>query len=270
MNAPTTPDLLKSASLIASGPIASPALSGGKRARKVPVIGAGITGVTVAYALARRGLDVTVFDRHRYPAMETSFANGGQLSASNAEVWNHPGNLVKCIKWMFKADAPLLFNLKPSWHKYSWIAQFLADMRHHEANTVRSAELAIMARANLDEWAREENIDFNHERRGILHIYRSDKSVKHARKVGGMLARAVLDRREVARDEVRQIEPTLTGSYAGAFFTPSDTTGDIHQYTVGLAQACQRRGVTFLQGVDVKQVSARSGIAVRFVQNVQG
>ena len=59
------------------------------------VIGAGITGITTAYKLAKKGCRVTVFDRHRYPAMETSFANGGQLSASNAEVWNSWSTLLK-------------------------------------------------------------------------------------------------------------------------------------------------------------------------------
>src|SRR5215469_9086303 len=91
---------------------------------KIAIIGAGITGVTTAYALARRGLSVTVFERHRYAAMETSFANGGQLSASNAEVWNQLSTVAKGIKWLFKSDAPLLLNLKPSWHKYSWLAEF--------------------------------------------------------------------------------------------------------------------------------------------------
>ena len=56
--------------------------------KSVAIIGAGVTGVTTAYALLARGYGVTVIDRQRYPAMETSFANGGQLSASNAEVWN--------------------------------------------------------------------------------------------------------------------------------------------------------------------------------------
>src|SRR6476469_1091582 len=74
----------------------------------IAIIGAGITGVTSAYALLERGYKVTVFDRHRYAAMETSFANGGQLSASNAEVWNHPSTLIKGIKWMFDSSAPLL------------------------------------------------------------------------------------------------------------------------------------------------------------------
>ena len=79
----------------------------------VAVIGAGVTGLTTAYELLDRGFEVTVFDRHRYAAMETSFANGGQLSASNAETWTQWGTVLKGLKWMLQADAPLLVNPAP-------------------------------------------------------------------------------------------------------------------------------------------------------------
>ena len=81
--------------------------------KKIAVIGGGITGITSAYALAKKGYSVTLFERHRYAAMETSFANGGQLSASNAEVWTHYSTILKGLKWMLKSDAPLLLNPKP-------------------------------------------------------------------------------------------------------------------------------------------------------------
>ena len=87
------------------------------------VIGGGITGVTSAYALIQQGFEVTLIEKNRYPGMETSYANGGQLSASNAEVWTHPSTLIKGLKWMLKSDAPLLVNPKPSWHKLSWFLQ---------------------------------------------------------------------------------------------------------------------------------------------------
>ena len=74
-----------------------------KEPSHVVVIGAGITGVTTVYSLIRQGHRVTVIDRHAYPAMETSYANGAQLSASNAEVWNSWSTLWKGIRWMDRA-----------------------------------------------------------------------------------------------------------------------------------------------------------------------
>ena len=89
-----------------------------QKMQNIAVIGAGITGITTAYSLLNRGFNVTVFDKNRYAAMETSFANGGQLSASNAEVWTKWSTILKGIKWIFEPGAPLLVNPKPSFHKY--------------------------------------------------------------------------------------------------------------------------------------------------------
>lgn len=124
--------------------------------KSVAVIGGGITGVTTAYALAKRGFAVTLFEKHRYAAMETSFANGGQLSASNAEVWNHWSTIFKGLKWMLKSDAPLLVNPKPSWHKLSWFAEFIGNMPHYRRNTIETTRLAVAAREHLFAWARAE------------------------------------------------------------------------------------------------------------------
>ncbi|WP_270936452.1 FAD-dependent oxidoreductase [Falsiroseomonas oryzae] len=121
----------------------------------VAVIGAGITGITTAYNLARRGHEVTVFDRHPDAAMETSFANSGQLSASNAEVWNSWATVLKGLKWMVSPGAPLLVNPKPSRHKLSWMAEFVAAIPRYEENTVTTARLAIEARHHLRRMAEE-------------------------------------------------------------------------------------------------------------------
>lgn len=220
----------------------------------IAIIGAGITGVTTAYALSERGYQVTVIDRHRYAAMETSYANGGQLSASNAEVWNSWTTVLKGIKWMMRNDAPLLMNPAPGWHKYSWIAEFVANIRNYRANTVATTRLAIEARRHLFAMAEREGIDFDLQKRGILHIYRDRAGFDAAARVNGLLVEGGLDRHAVTPEEIRGIEPTVHGSYYGGFFTPSDSTGDIHKFTRGLAKACAKYGVRFVHDAEVDHI----------------
>ncbi len=219
--------------------------------KSIAIIGGGITGVTTAYALAQRGFAVTLFEKHRYAAMETSFANGGQLSASNAEVWTHWSTIIKGLKWMLKGDAPLLVNPKPSWHKLSWFAEFIGNIAHYRQNTIETARLAVAAREHLFAWADAESVDFDLKKQGILHIYRDKKGFDHAGEVSKLLAAGGLPRRPVTPAEMRAIEPTLAGSYYGGYFTESDATGDIHKFTVGLAAAIERLGVRCLYGQNV-------------------
>lgn len=223
--------------------------------KSIAIIGAGITGITTAYCLLKQGYQVTIFNKNRYPAMETSYANGGQLSASNAEVWNQASTILKGIRWLFNSQAPLLFNMKPSWHKLSWITEFISHIPHYEENTIQTVQLAIRARQSLIDWARIEQIDFDYRNQGILHIYRNATDFAHASRVTRLLARGGLIRQPVTAQDIRRIEPTLSGNFYGGFFTDSDSTGDIHKYTSGLAAACERLGATLIFNQQVQQLT---------------
>ncbi len=221
----------------------------------VIVIGAGITGITAAYALLEDGHSLTLIERHPYPAMETSYANGGQLSASNAEVWNNWSTIIKGARWMLRPDAPLLVNPMPTLHKYAWFAEFCSNIRHHRSNTVATTRLAIAAREHLFEIARVENIEFDLQRRGILHIYHDQQSFERAARGNKLLQEGGLDRQPVTPEEMRAIEPTVHGDFYGGFFTPSDSSGDIHKFTRGLADACVRRGARLQVNCVVTRIS---------------
>ncbi|WP_295527007.1 D-amino acid dehydrogenase [Novosphingobium sp. Chol11] len=222
----------------------------------IAVIGAGITGITTAHALLERGHTVTVIDRQPMPAMETSFANGGQLSASNAEVWNSAATVFKGLRWMARRDAPLLLNPRPGWHKYSWLAEFLGAIPRHDINTVETVRLAIAARQHLFDIAAREGIDFDCETLGILHIYRNEASFTGAARGNALVRQGGLDRYQVTPEEMRAIDPTLSGPLYGGYFTPSDSTGDICKFTRGLAAACVRRGAVLHLDRTVQAITA--------------
>ncbi len=223
----------------------------------IAVLGAGITGVTTAYSLHTRGFDVTVYDRQRYAGMETSFANGGQLSASNAEVWNQWSTVIKGIKWLLQGDAPLFVNPRPGWHKISWMTEFLANIPRYKTNTIKTAGMAVAARAGLAEMAEKSGVDFDFSPAGILHFYKTQKDLNHARMVNGLLEQGGLERCELSVDEVMAREPNLRGDIIGGFWTESDSTGDIHKFTMGLADWLKKQGVQFKLGAPVTDLHVR-------------
>lgn len=234
----------------------------------IAILGAGITGITTAYSLHKRGFDVTVYDRQRYAAMETSFANGGQLSASNAEVWNQWSTVIKGIRWMLQSDAPLSVNPRPAWHKISWMAEFLANIPRYKANTIATTKLAVTARAGLAEMAEQAGVDFDFTPAGILHFYKTQGDFDHARKVTGLLAQGGLHRAELTADEVMAKEPTLRGDILGGFWTESDSTGDIHKFTTGIAAWLARQGVAFRLGHEVTDVCSDADAVTVTAQDV--
>ena len=146
---------------------------------KTIVLGAGVIGVSAAYYLSRAGHEVVVVDRQAEPAMETSFANGGQVSASHAWPWSNPKTLWDLLSWVGRKDAPLAFtpNLDPAF--WSFLIQFLANCRSKRsaANAAAALSLALYNRQLLADLREETNISFDAEDKGVLHLYRNAKDL---------------------------------------------------------------------------------------------
>ena len=207
--------------------------------KKVAVIGAGIAGTTTAYALLKRGHEVTIIDSRRYPAMATSYANGGQLSASNAETWNTAKNVANGIKWMFTPDAPLLFNPSPEIQKYKWMLGFLmATIKgEHKKNTLETIDLAKKAREIYFKIADDEGIEFELLKKGILRFYDSEKEFKLDRNKVSWLDQEGMEWDILTTEEVIKLEPAFennknTDKILGGVYTKSDASGDIHKLSL--------------------------------------
>jgi D-amino-acid dehydrogenase len=236
--------------------------------KNVAIIGAGITGITTAYQLKERGYDVCVFDKNRYAAMETSFANGGQLSACNAEVWTSWSTISKGLLWMLKKDAPLLFNPKLNFHKISWLLSFIGNIPNHKKHTILTARMAIESRNEFKRILNQENIKLDLEEKGILHLCNNQKSLEHGRIINDWLKEAGLNREEVNLDQMLRIEPTLNlKNFVGGFYTQSDMSGDIHKFTKLLAEASEKKGVKFYYETEVFNIKHNKKHPIVFYKN---
>jgi D-amino-acid dehydrogenase len=202
--------------------------------RNVAVIGAGISGLSAAYALVKAGFYVEVFDSEKYPAMKTSYANGGQVSVSNSEVWNSWSNIARAIKWIGKKDAPLLIRPSLDYDKILWILKFLSTTATKEPikNTLKTIELGIRSRKLYDQIVREEQLNFDQSKCGILHFYKDEKYFNSARNMQGVYEAGKCEWTILSKKDVIGIEPTLANNddIIGGIWTGADWTGDIHKY----------------------------------------
>lgn len=235
--------------------------------RKVAVIGAGIAGTTTAYALLKKGYKVTIIDSRRYPAMATSYANGGQLSASNAETWNTPKNVMSGIKWMFKPDAPLLFNPSPEIQKYKWMMGFLwATLKgEHKKNTLETIDMAKKARETYFKIAEDEGIEFELLKKGILRFYDSDKEFKLDQAKKSWLDQEGMEWDILTTEEVKELEPAFKNNanyekIVGGIYTKSDASGDIHKFCTNLEKVLVEKYSANLQlNTTVEYISKQKG-----------
>jgi D-amino-acid dehydrogenase len=219
--------------------------------KNVAVIGAGITGILAAYYLARSGHKVTVLEQERHPAMRTSYANGGQVSVSNSEVWTTWGNVKKGIKWMFSKDAPLLIRPTPSISKIKWMSKFLwhTVKGEHARNTATTIRLGMESRKLYKQIIEEEGLAFDQSYCGILHFYKDDKYFQNAVDVKELYNAGGCEWDLLSPMKTLSIDPALGDleDIVGGAWTPSDWTGDIHKFCIELANVLEKKyGVEFV------------------------
>jgi D-amino-acid dehydrogenase len=240
----------------------------------VIVLGAGVVGINTAYFNLKNGKSVCVIDRQPEAGLETSFANGGQVSVSHAEPWANPSAPLKVLKWLMKSDAPLLFRPRMDIHQWLWIARFLVDCLPHRANrhTTEIVKLAVQSRSLIQQIRREENFHYDERTKGILHFYRSASEFEAAIPVAELMCQYGCHRTVIDADRVVEIEPAFADKrheIAGATYTAEDESGDALKFTQNLAQVCEKMGGEFLYNTQVTALGTdRASGEVRNVEVV--
>ena len=244
---------------------------------KIIVLGAGVVGTTSAWYLSQAGHEVTVLDRQPGAGLETSFANGGQISASHAVPWANPGAPLKILRWLGKEDAPLLFRLHADWQQIRWGLQFLRECTPGRTRqNIRSlVTLGIYSRDQLRALRAETNIQYDHLERGILHFFTNHEEFEAGVKASQVMNQFGLKIDALSVKQCIELEPALAPvepKLAGGTYSASDESGDAQLFTERLAALAQLRGVAFrykTNVVDLARTNNRvTGVMVRDAQSV--
>jgi D-amino-acid dehydrogenase len=226
---------------------------------RVLVLGAGVIGTTSAWFLRERGHEVTVIERQSAAALETSYANGGQISVSHVEPWAGPRAPLQILRWLSRPDAPLLFRPTLDPRQWRWGIEFLIEcLPAHTGSNMRQI-LAISKYSGeiLRELRATTGIRYDDLQRGILQVYTDDAGFASAAKAAALVRRYGIAREVKSADECVAIEPALSRRrewIAGGTFTATDETGDAHKFTQSLAALAVARGVSFRYGVAVERL----------------
>jgi len=234
---------------------------------KVLVLGAGVIGTSTAWYLVGAGHEVTVVDRREAAGMETSFANGGQISVSHAEPWANPEAPLKILQWLWRDDSPLLFRLRMDPAQWSWGARFLYEcMPGRTRENIRQiVKLSIYSRDALRELRDETGIRYDQLERGILHYFTDRSAFESAVRSVDVVRSYGLDRDIKTVEEAIAIEPALAPArdrILGATYTATDESGDAHKFTQSLARMAEAKGARFLYGRNIARlVMGNDGLA---------
>jgi D-amino-acid dehydrogenase len=228
---------------------------------KVIVLGSGVIGVTSAYYLARAGHEVTVIDRQPKPALETSFANAGEVSPGYSSPWAGPGVPVKAVKWLLMKHGPLVIRPKLDPEMWIWVLKMLRNCTsaRYAVNKSRMIPIAEYSRDCLRALRSETGIRYDERERGTLQLFRYSAQLDHTADDIAVLKQNGVPFEVLDRDGCVAAEPALAAvkdKIAGGLRLPQDETGDCHMFTQALAFEAEKLGVRFMFNVGIEGLNA--------------
>ena len=237
---------------------------------RVVILGSGVIGVTSAYYLAQAGHDVTVIDRQPGPALETSYANAGQISPGYASPWAAPGIPLKAVKWMMQRHAPLSITPDGTLFQLQWMWQMLQNCtpERYAVNKERMVRLAEYSRDCFKTLRAATGIAYEGRQQGTTQLFRTQKQLDDAAKDIDVLRDTGVPFELLGRDELVRAEPGLAAAkdkLVGGLRLPNDETGDCQLFTTRLTEMAVELGVKFRYNVDISGLAVEGG-AIKGVQ----
>jgi len=231
---------------------------------KIAILGSGVIGVTSAWYLAEAGHEVTVLDRQPGPALETSFANAGEISPGYASPWAAPGIPQKAIRWLMMRHAPLILRPQVDAEMLGWLFAMLRNCTsaRYAINKTRMVRLAEYSRDRLIALRADTGISYDERTQGTLQLFRTQKQLDGMAKDIAVLRAGGVPFELLDRDGCVAAEPGLAAArekIVGGLRLPGDETGDCFKFTGALAAMAAARGVSFRYGETIRSLIVEGG-----------
>jgi D-amino-acid dehydrogenase len=231
---------------------------------RIVVLGSGIVGTSTAYYLAEAGHEVVVVDRQEGPALETSFANAGEVSPGYSSPWAAPGIPMKALKWLFMRHRPLFIWPTPQPDKVRWGLMMLRNCTsaRYELNKSRMVPIAEYSRDLLRELRVKADIAYDERSKGLLQLFRTQKMLDGTAKDIAVLERFGVPYELLDAEGCIRAEPALAQvreKIAGGLQLVGDETGDCFKFTNALAALCRQLGVEFRYRTRVDAILTEAG-----------
>ena len=225
----------------------------------VLILGSGVVGTTIAYYLAKAGHEVTVLDRQSGPALETSFANAGEVSPGYSAPWAGPGVPLKAIKWLMMQHSPLVIKPMMDPAMWKWGLQMLRNCteERYKVNKSRMVRLAEYSRDCMQELRAETGISYDERTQGTLQLFRTQKQLDGVGKDVDILKQYGVPFQVLDRDGYLEYEPALSHvkeKFVGALRMPGDETGDCFKFTQSMCELAKQHGARFLFNQDIQEI----------------
>lgn len=230
------------------------------RVRSAIVIGAGVVGIATAYALARRGVRVTLVDKAADVGRGTSYANGAQLSYVYTDALANVGLLKRAPGLLMGLDPA--FRLRPSLDPafFGWLLGFLSNCSagRFRSNTLEGLALGLESRRAMHALLERHPLEFGHTVPGKLHIYEKPEAYAAGRSMVELKRAHGAVQHCLTPAEALVVEPALAaraGTFVGAIHSPQEEVGDPYLFCKSLLEVLRRDyQVDIRLGVDITSV----------------
>lgn len=228
---------------------------------KAVIVGGGIIGLSTAFYLNRSGWGVTVIDKSDFND-NCSYGNCGYICPSHFIPLATPGVVKQGLKWMWNSKSPFYVQPRLDWNLMSWGLKFIrsATKNHVETAAVPLRDIALLSKAEYEQWLAMPGFDFAYEKKGLLEIYQTEAGASHAKHtVEKAHELGLTDTRLLSLEELQSLEPHTRINGRGAIHFQCDAHCWPNKLMQQLIAALKQSGVQMISNQEVVKFEKQDG-----------